>query len=178
HPVQVHFLAPAAFNKLVAASPDDLAQHRDEIEQSTRLLRAAGLIGAHVDLAQVVNATQVAGTLAFYDENRKQVYVRGTGPLDEQTRVTLAHELTHVLQDQDLDLGKLQHRAEDSTSGSADAFRALVEGDASRIEGEYLQGLSKADRRAYMQQSRESSADAAASAKRVPGAADGRCSGA
>ena len=168
HPVQVHFLPPAAFNKLVAASPDDLAQHRDEIEQSTRLLRAAGLIGAHVDLAQVVNATQVAGTLAFYDENKKQVYVRGLGPLAAETRVTLAHELTHVLQDQDLDLGKLRHRAEDSTSGSADAFRALVEGDASRIEGEYLQGLSKVDRKAYAQQSLESSADAGRTAKGVP----------
>jgi hypothetical protein len=168
HPVKVNFLPPAAFNKLVAASPDDLARHRDEIDQSQRLLRAAGLIGAHVDLAQAVNTTQVAGTLAFYDESTKQIYVRGTGPLDAQTRVTLAHELTHVLQDQDLGLGKLRRRAENSTSGSEDAFRALVEGDASRIEGEYLRGLSEADRNAYVQQSLKSSADAGKNAKDVP----------
>jgi len=168
HPVKVNFLPPAAFKKLVAATPNDLAQHRDEIDQSERLLRAAGLIGAHVDLAEAVNTTQVAGTLAFYDENKKQIYVRGTGPLDAQTRVTLAHELTHVLQDQDLDLGKLQHRAADATSGSQDAFRALVEGDASRIEGQYLQGLSETDRNAYVQQSLKSSADAGRRAKDVP----------
>ena len=168
HPVKVNFLPPAAFNKLVAASPDDLARHRDEIDQSQRLLRAAGLIGAHVDLAQAINATQVAGTLAFYDEHTKQVYVRGAGPLDVQTRVTIAHELTHVLQDQDLGLGKLRHRAEDSTSGSEAAFRALVEGDASRIEGQYLQGLSEADRNAYAQQTLASSAEAGRKAKGFP----------
>jgi hypothetical protein len=168
HPVKVNFLPPAAFNKLVGSSPEDLAKHRDEIDQSQRLLRAAGLLGAHVDLAQAINTTQLAGTLAFYDQNTKQVYVRGTGPLDAQTRVTLAHELTHVLQDQDLDLGKLRRRAEDSTSGSADAFRALVEGDASRIEGEYLRGLSAADRNAYARQSLESSAEAGRNAKDVP----------
>jgi hypothetical protein len=168
HPVKVNFLPAAAFNKLVASSPDDLTKHRDEIDQSERLLRAAGLIGAHVDLAQAVNTTQVASTVAFYDEDTKQVYVRGTGPLDAQTRVTLSHELTHVLQDQDLDLGKLRHRAEDSTSGSAEAFRALVEGDASRIEAQYLQGLSEVERTAYAEQSLASSADARRNAQGIP----------
>ena len=41
-------------------------------------------------------------------------------------------------------------------AGSVDAFRALVEGDATRIEGQYLQGLSEADRNAYAQRDAQS----------------------
>ena len=48
-------------------------------------------------------------------------------------RVTLAHELTHVLQDQHFDLERLA----DPDFDRADELRAMAEGDAGRIEDAY-----------------------------------------
>ena len=48
-------------------------------------------------------AADDAGILAFYDDQAKEVVIRGT-TLDVSHRATLAHELTHVLQDQHFDL--------------------------------------------------------------------------
>ena len=101
------------------------------------------MIGANVDLAKATNATQAADTIAFYDPDSKAVYVRGTGAFTIETRVTLAHELTHVLQDQYFDLPKLQKQAADSKTGSSDAFTALVEGDAVRVQNLYLAAQSR-----------------------------------
>ena len=53
---------------------------------------------------------------------------RSTAP----RRSTLAHELTHALQDQHFDLTKLQKAA--TRSHSSGALRALVEGDARRVQ--------------------------------------------
>jgi hypothetical protein len=60
--------------------------------------------------------------------------------------VTLVHELTHVLQDQifGLDLLTSDDDGDDDgpTSGASFAFRAVAEGDAGRIEQQYLESLS------------------------------------
>jgi hypothetical protein len=65
-----------------------------------------------------------------------------------ELRVTLAHELTHALQDQYFDVGSAREAAF-KTSGESTAFRALVEGDAVRIENEYVQSLSKSEQSEY-----------------------------
>ena len=95
-----------------------------------------------------MNTSQGADVLAFYSDDTKQVYIRGTGPLTVETRATLAHELTHVLQDQYFDIGKLRKAADKSTSGSSDALTALIEGDAERIRVKYLHELPAAEQRA------------------------------
>ena len=63
--------------------------------------------------------------------------------------MTLAHELTHVLQDQHFDLRKIEARAaedEERRGGSSGAMLALIEGDANRVEETYLKGLGPVDR--------------------------------
>jgi hypothetical protein len=171
HPVKVNYLSVPAFDKRVTTSASDLRKQRKQIDQTTGLLRAAGLIGSNVDLAQAVNTTQAADTDAFYDEHTKQIYVRGTG-LTVETRVTLAHELTHVLQDQYFDLPKLQRRADASKAGSSDAFTALIEGDATRIEDAYLAEQSLADRRDYDRLSAKASEQANRATRQVPAVVD------
>jgi hypothetical protein len=54
--------------------------------------------------------------------------------------------MTHVLQDQHFGLGRLDQLA---STDEQDGFRALVEGDATRIENRYIDTLSPADHRAY-----------------------------
>ena len=170
--MKVNYLSAPEFTKKVTTSASDLAKQNKEINEATGLLRAGGLIGANVDLAQAINATQAADTLAFYDDDTKQIYVRGDGPFTVETRVTLAHELTHVLQDQYFNLGKLQKAAADSESGSSDALTALIEGDATRIEQRYLSGLSAADQQTYARLEATAASQAGKSTKTLPEVVD------
>ena len=167
HPVKVEYLSPADFRKQVTESPEDLKKEHDEIEQTTAIFRAAGLIGGNVDLGQAVNDTSAADIIALYDPDTKKILVRGTGPFTIETRVTLAHELTHVLQDQHFDLTKLYNAASDSKTGSPDALRALVEGDAVRIEKKYLAQQSPTDRTEYQRLS-DATSNAAGDANLPP----------
>jgi hypothetical protein len=172
HPVKVSYLSAQSFEKKLTTSPAELRKQRTQIDQATALLRAAGLFGADVNLADTVNTTRAADTIAFYDPDKKQIYVRGTGPFTIETRVTLAHELTHVLQDQHFDLPKLEKRADASTSGSRDALRGLIEGDAIRIEKLYLAEQSPADKRLYAELSAQGSAQATQRTQHIPAVVD------
>jgi len=168
HPVKVEYLSAADFEKQVTESPEELKKDHADIERTTAVFRAAGLIGGTVDLGQAVNDTQSADVIALYDPDTKKILVRGTGPFTIETRVTLAHELTHVLQDQNFDLTKLYKAADDSKTGSPDALRALVEGDAVRIENKYLGEQSATDRSTYQQLSDATSKSADDAAKNLP----------
>jgi hypothetical protein len=63
-------------------------------------------------------------------------------------RVTLAHEFTHVLQDQHFGVGP-KRTSKFKTSQESSAFRTVVEGDAVRIEKEYVASLSADDKAQY-----------------------------
>ena len=147
HPVPVDFLSDAKFRKLVTTDDKDLsASDRRDLQRSEGLLRALGLIGRDVDLLSATNTLQGSDVLAFYDNDTKRVSVRGQR-LDVDTRVTLAHELTHALQDQHFDLTKVQDQADRDNRQLP--LTALVEGDAVRIEDAYVNTLSEADQQAY-----------------------------
>ena len=146
HPVPVSFLSDAAFNKKVSVQDQLTAKERKELDASESEFRAIGLVSGDLDLASAFDSLQTSGTLAFYDPKTKRVTVRGTD-LGVDTKVTLAHELTHALQDQHFDLLKLQRDA--AKNDTSDALRALVEGDAVRIQRRYADQLSAADKSAY-----------------------------
>ncbi len=154
HPVRVTFLPDREFEKRIAADngPDGPASN-PELERESAIFRAFGWIGPNVDLRKAVDASDQSSVLAFYSNRTKEIVVRGTS-LDVSHRATIAHELTHVLQDQHFDLTRLQQRAADSKTGDESAFTALVEGDAVTIHDKYLQSLSASDRSAYDAQQR------------------------
>ena len=158
HPVEVEFLPDAAFAKRVSVDRGELsASDERQIERSEATLRAAGLVAGDVDLVTSLSDLQESGVLAYYEPRSETITVRGKA-LDSTTRVTLAHELTHALQDQHFDLERIQRRARRS-NGSA-AARALIEGDAKRVELAYLDTLSDDDRSAYTR---------SAAGSRIPG---------
>jgi hypothetical protein len=168
HPVKVNYLSSSAFEKRLSPSSKTTKQERSQIEQATALLRATGLVGAKVDLLDATTTTQTADTLAYYDFDTKQIYIRADRGFTIETRVTLAHELTHVLQDQHFDLNKLKKQADASKTGSSDALRALIEGDARRIEKKYLAQQSASNRSEYARLSAQGSNKADARTKNVP----------
>jgi hypothetical protein len=152
-PVFVDFLTADEYSKRTrdstAALTDAEKADRDkQLATSEGELRALGLVAGPVDLGQAGEDLADSGTLAFYDPDTERVTVRGTD-LTVDLRVTLAHELTHVLQDQYYGIKSSRFNAF-KTSQERDAFRTLLEGDAVRIENEYVDSLSDADRTQYL----------------------------
>jgi hypothetical protein len=149
HPVPVDFLTPEQYSARVAAGDKLSDDDKAHLAQTEGELRALGLVSGDVDLVTSMSKLQDEGTLAFYDPDTQRITVRGT-ELTPATRVTLVHELTHVLQDQHFDLKRL----DSFESSDLDAgFRALVEGDATRIENKYIDSLDSADRKSYEDES-------------------------
>ena len=150
HPVPVHFLSDAAFNNESNSTPGSLSKSdRAELAAGAGTLRAIGL--AQVDgqtLFNAQNTVNLADTDAFYDSDKKEIFVRGTG-LDLSTRVTIAHELTHVLQDQYFDLNRLNDTANNLGNEASDAITSLIEGDAVHIENDYVDSLSQSQQNSY-----------------------------
>jgi hypothetical protein len=149
HPVEVVFMQPKPFEKLMSADESKLtADDRKQVEEQAAQLRALGLIGPDVNLLKSASDIQSTGTLAFYSFKDKKIRVRGT-TLTPGIRVTVAHELTHVLQDQHFDLGRIQdERDSEKNDQAGDVLRGLAEGDADRIENAYHDSLSDADQKA------------------------------
>jgi len=148
HPVKVNYLSTAAFEKLVGQGDAPSASDRAALQQQASELRALGLASGPLDLANLETKADQVDTVGYYDTDTKQIYVEGTA-LTPYVRVTVAHELTHVLQDQRLNLAKLDNLPDDQQT----AVSALVEGDAVTVENDYESSLSSADQKLYDQES-------------------------
>jgi hypothetical protein len=148
HPVDVQFVEPKVFEEELSADASGLSgEERNEMEEYEAMYRAVGLIDADVDLLDSFSDIQSSDTLAYYSFDDQTVRVRGT-ELTPAVRITLVHELTHVLQDQHFDIGRIQAAADDegSRDQQGDVLRGLAEGDADRIGDVYREGLSEEDR--------------------------------
>jgi hypothetical protein len=142
HPVAVRFLSDAEFTKRQRTDRSALSKDDEqELRRTEAQLRALGLIEQQVDLFDAANDIRSSDVLAYYDPRTKRITVKGDGPLDAASNVTLAHELTHALQDQHFNLHRINRLGAKHHASSA--TRALVEGDAVRIQNLYRQGLPK-----------------------------------
>jgi len=146
HPVPVEYLGDAAFRKRVTDDSDQSERDVADEQRAEAQLRAVGLITAAVDLGDATDAATETGVLAYYDTETEKVTVRGK-QLDTMAKVTLAHELTHALDDQHFDLDALDRAAHKAHATTV--LDALVEGDATRVEGEYVRRLSGDERDEY-----------------------------
>jgi hypothetical protein len=157
HPVEVQFMSPKDFDKAVTSDSGDLSdKDRQQINDTTASFRALGLLEGNIDLFKEENNLSGNGTLAFYNDKDKKVRVKGT-ELTPDVRVTLAHELTHALQDQHFDLTRLDGLKSDDAQ---DAMRAVVEGDAVNVENAYVDQMSSADKATYEREQGKDSASA------------------
>lgn len=157
HPVQVNFLSEEEYSKRATEGGDSADAETDQYyADQVAQLRAMGFITGDVDLKAASDTLSDSGTLAYYDPEVEQVFVRGT-EMTPALRVTLAHELTHVLQDQHFDLERMQT----FDDGRAAVMRALAEGDATRIEDVYVdEVLTDEERTAYEEESAKSGDEA------------------
>lgn len=130
-PVPVAIVSPAQARRVAIAEYDrtqPVAQQRTNEE----LLKLLGLVPADMGLREIVSTLYGEQVAGFYDPRRDRLaLVRGAGVDD----ITLAHELTHALEDQHVDLARL------GSGGTADdratAEQALVEGTATAVMERY-----------------------------------------
>ena len=89
-----------------------------------------GAIPAGTDLRRTVVDFGTSQIIGFYDtETHRLVFQGGTSPTPYQ-RFTLAHELTHALQDQNFGLARLDELSATCQDERAEALLSLTEGDA------------------------------------------------
>jgi hypothetical protein len=135
-PVDVELAGEGEFQRRLL---DDFDESVDELQETEVLLKAFGLVEQDVDLVESMRTLLGAGVVGFYDAETDELVVRGTA-LTPYVRTTIAHELTHALDDQRFDLDRPEY--DDADDEIDFGFSALVEGNARRVEEAYLAGLS------------------------------------
>lgn len=138
--VDIQFMSDAEFQKQVQ---DSVQQDVADLTREGKLLRGLGLIPAGTDLVAAERSLLGAAVIGYYDPDTKKLVVRGVDA-SPATKHVLVHELTHALQDQYFSLGKVPSGTGDE---AYEAFLGLVEGDAVRIENQYIASLSQDEQR-------------------------------
>lgn len=144
---QLPLLNPVKF----VTSPEDVLRYQllkdlaeevtaDELDADQKLMEELGLIGRDDDLGDIltrVYTEQIAGT---YDPETKNISImegKSTGELTDE--VTLSHEVTHALQDQNYDLQKPPLDNESYNGDNFTAVESLIEGDATYTMYKYAE---------------------------------------
>ncbi len=149
--VQIRGLQPSGPVQRVLLTPDQLRQHvltsflKDYTSQDAQkdaiLLADFGLLPVHFDLISFYRALYSEQIAGFYDDETKVMYVVEGQGFQGPERMTYAHEYTHVLQDQTFDLRNgLKYsdaQCQEDTERCA-GIQALIEGDASLVEQDWL----------------------------------------
>ena len=137
--VKVTLLGDRDFRRrLLGTDNTRTPEDREELQSTERVLQGLGLLDRDVDLEQAIASLFGAAVTGFYDTEKDDLVVRGD-ELTPARRVTLVHELTHALQDQHFDIARpdLDDRDDEASQG----LTGLVEGDAVRIERQYVDSL-------------------------------------
>lgn len=109
----------------------------EEMENDVRTMAAFDFIPEDYDLRGELVELYSEQVVGFYDDDKNTLYVISDSGLDLIARITLAHEITHGLQDEHFNLNAFLD--EDRLSDDEILARqALIEGDASVAMTAYL----------------------------------------
>lgn len=110
----------------------------DDIEHATVVYTALGLLERDIDLRKVFEELLAEQVVGYYNPTGARLVIRNDvmsslsltrrDEKADENRLTIIHELVHALQDQHLGLGPANEK--ERTSDADNAFRAVVEGDA------------------------------------------------
>ncbi len=117
----------------------DFDAEADDLADLTAVFRSLGLLGPDQDLDAIYRELLSVGVVGFYDPQTGALVVRGT-EFNLFAQSVLVHELVHAHDDQwhDLDRPEL----DDTSDESAYGFSAVVEGNARRIESDWVAQLT------------------------------------
>jgi hypothetical protein len=135
HPVPCDFITKEKINEFLNKRVKEVAKP-EEIRAEELTLKKFGLVPQDFDLAKNTVDLLTEQAAAFYDYDKKKLFITESTPEDTQEPV-LAHELSHALADQNYNLGKFIRQGRKSDDGST-ARLAVMEGQATWLMSEYL----------------------------------------
>jgi len=139
-PFERQLFSPADLGPLI--EQDLLATYSSEqAADDARLLALLGLVEPGFDLWALLTALYAEHVAGFYDDDDGIMYIVAGSGFGGPERLTYAHEYVHTLQDQTFDfdqtLGINPAACEDDGLRCL-ALQALIEGDASLVEEQWL----------------------------------------
>lgn len=135
HPVPCDFISKEKINEFLKKRVKEVAKP-EEIRAEELTLKKFGLVPPDFDLAKNTVDLLTEQAAAFYDYDKKKLFITESTPSDTQEPV-LAHELSHALADQNYNLAKFIRQGRKSDDG-ATARMAVMEGQATWMMSEYL----------------------------------------
>jgi len=135
HPVPCDFITKEQINQFLKKRIKETSSP-DEVRAEELTLKKFGLIPQDFDLAKNEVDLLTEQAAAFYDYDRKKLFITDSTASDSQTPV-LAHELSHALADQNYNLARFIKQGRKSDDGST-ARLAVMEGQATWMMSEYL----------------------------------------
>jgi hypothetical protein len=134
-PVPCDFITKDKINQFLKERVKEVADP-EEIRAEELVLKKFGFVPPQFDLAQNTVDLLTEQAAAFYDYEKKKLFITETTPSDNQEPV-LAHELAHALADQTYNLKKFIRQGRKSDDGAA-ARLAVMEGQATWMMSEFL----------------------------------------
>jgi hypothetical protein len=135
HRVPCDFITKQKINQFLNQRVKEVAKP-EEIRAEELTLKKFGLVPPDFDLAKTTIALLTEQAAAFYDYNKKKLFITESTPSETQEPV-LAHELAHALADQNFHLARFIRQGRKSDDGST-ARLAVMEGQATWLMAEFL----------------------------------------
>ena len=149
-PVVLDFLTPEEVKqKTIADFEEDTAPQ--EMADGALSLAVFGMMDADVDLYSLLVDLYSDGIAGFYDPDTQEMVVVSGGSFNAYERTVYAHEYTHALQDQTFGIRAAGFSDEMYLADPErfNAMQALLEGDASVLEDQYLNTYGPVERGYY-----------------------------
>jgi uncharacterized protein DUF955 len=135
HPVPCDFITKEKVNEFLKKRVKDTTTP-EEIRVEELTLKKFGLVPPDFKLADSTVQLLTEQAAAFYDYDKKRLFVTETTSPETQEPV-LAHELSHAIADQNFNLAHFIRQGRKSDDG-ATARMAVMEGQATWLMSEYL----------------------------------------
>ncbi len=135
HAVPCAFITKADVNKFLNDRVQEVGKP-DDIRAEELTLKKFNFVPPEFDLAKNTVDLLTEQAAAFYDYNKKKLFITETSPAESQEPV-LAHELAHALADQEYNLAKFIRQARKNDDAST-ARLAVMEGQATWLMSEFL----------------------------------------
>ena len=135
HPVPCDFISKAKIGEFLKKRVKEVAKP-EEIRAEELTLKKFGLVPADFDLAKSTVDLLTEQAAAFYDYDKKKLFVTDSTP-DESQEPVLAHEIAHAIADQNYNLARFIKQGRKSDDGST-ARLAVMEGQATWLMSEIL----------------------------------------
>jgi hypothetical protein len=135
HPVPCDFITKDKIKEFLNKRIKDVAKPED-LRAEELTLKKFGLVPQDFDLAKNTIELLTEQAAAFYDYDRKKLFVTNTTSSETQEPV-LSHEIAHAIADQNFNLAKFIKAGRKSDDG-ATARLAVMEGQATWLMSELL----------------------------------------